>query len=93
MPWTVQLEDEFGKSIDSKHFVVEFHSLPTGDHFPICTAIEEAPYYDTLLNPVQIKKFIAELDSAAGTSFSDLDSLRNFAARGGVHIYLRFIGD
>ena len=93
MPWTVRLENEFGEPIDDEHIVVEFHSLPTGDHFPICTLIEEAPYYDTLLNPVQIESFIAELDVAAGNTSCNVSPLRSLAARGGVHIYLRFIGD
>jgi hypothetical protein len=93
MPWTVRLEDESGEPIDAENIVVEFHSLPVGDRFPICTLIEAAPYYDTLLNPVQIEKFIAELDAAKDISPGNLVPLRTLAERGGVHIYLRFIGD
>jgi hypothetical protein len=93
VPWTVQLEDESGEPIDAEHIVVEFHSLPVGDRFPICTLIEAAPYYDTLLNPVQIEKFIAELDAVKDISPSNLVTLRSLAERGDVHIYLRFIGD
>jgi hypothetical protein len=95
MPWTIRLEEEDGKPIDEEYLVVEFHCLPIGDRFPICTLIEAAPYYDTLLNPVQIDRLIAELEAAINTSSCDLDQLLDLARRNrdDVHIYLRFIGD
>jgi hypothetical protein len=95
MAWTIRLEDEDGKPIDDEYLVVEFHCLPAGDGFPICTLIEAAPYYDTLLNPVQIDRLVAELKAGSDASSCDLSHLLDLARRSSddVHIYLRFTGD
>jgi hypothetical protein len=94
MPWTVRLEDENGVPETKEFLVIEFGSLPSGKAYPVSSLIESAPYYDTLLNPVQVRAFIAEIDAAdpdCSEAFAPLRSLTQRAM--GPHIYLRFIGD
>jgi hypothetical protein len=94
MPWTVRLEDERGVPETAEFVVIEFGLLPSGEACPISSLIGLAPYCDTLLNPVQIKAFIAEIDAGDPDSSEALASLRRLAQRAtGPHIYLRFIGD
>ena len=64
MPWTVRVEDERGRPHGESFVVVEFGSLPKGAQFPISTLIEAAPYYDTVLNPIQANALIGELSLA-----------------------------
>jgi hypothetical protein len=94
MPWTVRVEDEEGKPHGESFVVVEFGSLPKGARFPISTLIEAAPYYDTVLNPIQANALIGELSLATaefGIVHSPLLELANRALE--PHTYLRFIGD
>jgi hypothetical protein len=94
LPWTVRLEDEHGIPETNEFFVIEFGSLPLGEAYPISSLIESAPYYDTLLNPVQVKAFIAEIDAGDSDCSEALALLRSLAQRATApHIYLRFIGD
>jgi hypothetical protein len=94
MAWTVRLENERGVRETEEFLVIEFGSFPTGKAYPICDMIERAPYYDTLLNPEQVKALIAEIDSAGSGYQKALAPLRNFAQSALVpHIYLRLIGD
>jgi hypothetical protein len=94
MPWTVRLEDEHGIPETDEFLVIEFGSLPLGKAYPISSLIDSAPYYDTLLNPVQVKAFIAEIDAGDPNCSEALPRLRSLAQRATApHIYLRFIGD
>jgi hypothetical protein len=94
MPWTVRVEDEAGKPDGEAFVVVEFGSLPKAMRFPISSLIEAAPYYDTVLNPVQVKALIEELKLSTLDGVivhSDLLELAKRALE--PHMYLRFIGD
>jgi hypothetical protein len=94
MPWTVRLEDEEGKPDGESFLVVEFGSLPKGARYPISNLIEAAPYYDTVLNPVQADALLGELNLATaelGTIHWPLLELVKRALE--PHMYLRFIGD
>ena len=94
MPWTVRVEDEKGEPEGEFFVIVEFGSLPTGTRFPISGLIQHAPYYDTVLNPVQTEALINELSLAAiesGTVHSPLLEIAKRALE--PHVYLRFIGD
>jgi hypothetical protein len=94
MPWTVRLEDEHGIPETKELLVIEFESLPLGVAYPISSLIESAPYSDTLLNPVQVKAFIAEIEADDSDCSEALARLRGVAQRATApHIYLRFIGD
>ncbi|WP_035357597.1 hypothetical protein [Edaphobacter aggregans] len=94
MPWTVRLEDEHGIPETKEFLVIEFGSLPLGEAYPISSLIESAPYYHTLLNPVQVKAFIAEIEAGDWDRSEALASLRGLAQRATApHTYLRFIGD
>jgi hypothetical protein len=94
MPWTVRLENEDGIPTDESFLVIEFGSLPTGSAFPISSLIEAARYYDTLLNPVQTKAFIAELNAARTHPSTENSFLLGLAVKAlEPHTYLRFIGD
>jgi hypothetical protein len=94
MPWTVRLEDERGVPETEEFLVIEFGSLPSGQACPISSLIELAPYCDTLLNPVQVKAFIAEIDAGDPDCSEALAPLRSLAQQATAsHIYLRFIGD
>jgi hypothetical protein len=67
MPWTIRLEDQDGIPEAKEFLVIEFGSLPLGEAYPISCLVESAPYYDTLLNPVQVKAFIAEIEVVTKT--------------------------
>jgi hypothetical protein len=94
MPWTVRVEDEQGNPEGESFVIIEFGSLPKGTPFPVSGLIEAAPYYDTVLNPVQVNALIGELNLSAskfGTVHSPLLELAKGALK--PHMYLRFIGD
>src|ERR1700680_1137019 len=96
MPWTAQLEDENGTTEMEDHpVVVEFGSLPGGESYPICRLIEASRHYDTLLNPIQIKGFLAEFDASSIIETETLLALKDLARRAEmvVHTYMRLIGD
>ena len=95
MAWTVRVEDENGKVVSESFVIVEVGSLPRGVSFPILSLIEAAPYYDTVLNPVQTKAMIEELKRSTMESLSSYSSLIDLATRALVaqHCYLRFVGD
>ena len=90
MPWTVVIQDENGNDFNSKSVVLEFGSLPSGSGYPVCTLIENARYYDTVLNPVQTEAFLAELTTAK-TKLTELQHLAEEVLE--PHLYLRFLGD
>jgi hypothetical protein len=91
MPWTVHVEDERGKLGSEIFIVIEFGSLPIGVQFPISSLIEASPYYDTLLNPVQVNALIEELNLSPNPHVEGLLELAKQASE--PHMYLRFIGD
>lgn len=95
MPWTVRVENEEGERDGDTFVVVEFGSLPAGTQFPLSSLIEAAPFYDTVLNPVQSRALIEELDLSsrlgASISYAQLVELAKRALK--PHMYLRFIGD
>lgn len=94
MMWTLRIEDEDGVPQLDEFLILEGGGLPTGGRFPICSMIELAPHHDTLLNPVQAKILISELDSDQGESSAARAALRNFVLRANEpHMYIRFIGD
>lgn len=94
MPWTVRVEHENGRPDGEFFVVVEFGSLPKGKQFPISSLIEAAPYYDTLLNPVQTNALITELSSSTSELATVRSPLLDLAKRAlEPHMYLRFIGD
>jgi hypothetical protein len=95
MAWSVRIQDEFGK-VFADDFVVEFGEIPCGSQYPTCAAI--ARYYDTWLNPPQLKAFMAEWDAAILTeefsTLRDKRTLRDAAEKAErKQLYLRFIAD
>jgi hypothetical protein len=94
LPWTVRLEDEHGIPETNEFFVIEFGSLPLGEAYPSPASSSQLPTMTTLLNPVQVKAFIAEIDAGDSDCSEALALLRSLAQRATApHIYLRFIGD
>ena len=94
MTWTARVEDEHGQLVCKSFVIVESGSLPQGKRFPISSLIEAAPYYDTILNPIQTKALIEELTPSKPDAESPHSPLLKLAKRAlEPHTYLRFIGD
>ena len=95
MAWTVRVQDESGKPV-SDDFDIGFDEIPSGPQYPICSSV--ARYYNTWLNPDQLRTFMSEWDKAVHTpEFSylrDKRTIRDIAEKTEKQqLYLRFVGD
>lgn len=98
----IALTNEAGENLefvcDDKNFLHKLLPSQDDDSSPALSSIDW--YGDTVFNSIQMKRFIPELDLLQERASTDeekalVSTVKKLAERceGGVHLYLKFIGD